>query len=73
MRTRENTKYTMEYLDKLSESKRRWLSIGITGIISGLLTVWGIYGIGEYGMALFILTPILLVLVQQFFTVIKEK
>ena len=27
-------------------------------VISGLLTLWGIYGIGEYGIALFILTPI---------------
>lgn len=40
--------------------KRRWLSVAITTFISGLLTIWGIYGIGEYGIALFILTPILI-------------
>jgi hypothetical protein len=33
-------------------------AIGITVIISGLLTYWGIQGIGVYGMALFILTPL---------------
>ncbi|WP_344826989.1 SRPBCC family protein [Rurimicrobium arvi] len=35
-----------------------WISIGITVIISELLTLWGIYGIGQYGIALFILTPL---------------
>ena len=40
--------------------KLKWFSIGITVLLSGLLTVWGIYGIGEYGMALFILTPLLI-------------
>ncbi|WP_421774788.1 hypothetical protein [Gracilimonas sp.] len=42
----------------LRESQSKWLSIFITLIISGLLTYWGIYGIGEYGIALFFLTPI---------------
>lgn len=41
-----------------SNKKRRWLAVGITIAIAGPLTLWGIYGIGEYGMALFILTPI---------------
>jgi hypothetical protein len=40
--------------------KRKWTSIIITLIISGLLTVWGIYGIGQYGIALFILVPLLI-------------
>ncbi|MGL2966695.1 hypothetical protein [Flavobacterium sp. XGLA_31] len=48
----------MEYLNNLTQTKREWLSIGITILIAGLMTIWGIYGIGEYGMALFILTPI---------------
>jgi hypothetical protein len=48
----------MEYFDKLNDSKRKWLSLVITVAIAGLLTLWGIYGIGEYGMVLFILTPI---------------
>lgn len=38
--------------------KRKLLSVSITVIIAGLLTLWGIYGIGQYGIALFILTPI---------------
>lgn len=37
---------------------RKWFAIGLTVIISGLLTIWGIYGIGQYGIALFILTPL---------------
>lgn len=40
------------------ENKSKWTAMGITVIISGLLTYWGIQGIGVYGMALFILTPL---------------
>jgi hypothetical protein len=40
-----------------AEKKRQWIAVGITIIISGLLTLWGIYGIGEYGFALFVFTP----------------
>lgn len=40
------------------EKKIKWTAIAITVIISGLLTYWGIMGIGEYGMALFVLTPL---------------
>ena len=36
---------------------RKLVSVGITVLIAGLLTVWAIYGIGEYGIAVFILTP----------------
>ena len=39
------------------ESKSKLTAIGITVTISGLLTYWGIQGIGVYGMSLFILTP----------------
>lgn len=42
------------------ETKSKLTAIGITVIISGLLTYWGIQGIGVYGMALFILTPLLI-------------
>ena len=41
-----------------NETKRMWVAITITLIIAVLLTIWGIYGIGEYGMALFIFTPL---------------
>jgi hypothetical protein len=37
---------------------RKWTAVGLTVVISGLLTLWGIYGIGRYGIALFILTPL---------------
>lgn len=50
----------MKLLDKiLTEdiNKRKWTAIAITIITSGLLTLLGIYGIEEYGIALFILTP----------------
>jgi hypothetical protein len=40
------------------ENKIKWTAVAITVIISGLLTYWGIMGIGEYGMALFVLTPL---------------
>jgi len=40
------------------DKKRKWIAVGFTVTISGLLTLWGIYGIGQYGIALFILTPL---------------
>jgi hypothetical protein len=40
------------------DKKRKLFAVSTTVVISGLLTLWGIYGIGEYGIALFILTPI---------------
>ena len=51
----------MKLFDKIlpdDSKKRKWTAVGITVFISGLLTLWGIYGIGEYGIALFALTPI---------------
>lgn len=50
-----------EQIEKIlptDDKKRKWISVGLTAIISGLLTLWGIYGIGQYGIALFILTPL---------------
>ncbi len=41
-----------------SDRKLKWLAIGITLFFSFLMTIWGIYGIGQYGMALFIFTPL---------------
>jgi hypothetical protein len=40
------------------DKKRKRNSIAITTFISAILTIVGIYGIGQYGIALFILTPI---------------
>mgnify|MGYP001616695489 CR=1 FL=1 len=51
----------MTLLDKIlptHKKKRKWTSVGLTVLISGLFSVWGIYGIHEYGIALFILTPL---------------
>lgn len=39
-------------------SKQKWVFILSTVLISGLLTLWGVYGIKRYGIALFILTPL---------------
>jgi hypothetical protein len=46
--------------DKISllpHRKRLWTAVAITFTVATLLTVWGIYGIGQYGLALFVLTP----------------
>lgn len=51
-------KLQKEKMAPAQDKKRKWLAVGLTVIISGLLTVWGIYGIGEYGIALFMLTPL---------------
>lgn len=40
--------------------KRAWAVAALTAFIAGLMTVWGIYAIGEYGIALFIFTPFFL-------------
>ncbi|UHG94997.1 hypothetical protein [Spirosoma oryzicola] len=51
-------KVQIERLLPTDPGKRRWTAISITVLIAGLLTGWGIYGIGQYGIALFILTPL---------------
>ena len=40
------------------DERRKWVAVVITIVIAGLLTILGIYGIGKYGIALFILTPL---------------
>lgn len=51
-------KKQIDIILSMDNKKRKWLAVGLTVAISALLTVWGIYGIGEYGIALFILTPL---------------
>jgi hypothetical protein len=51
----------MNILDQLLPTKdgpREWVAIFTTVFLAALLTILGIHGIGEYGIALFILTPI---------------
>lgn len=43
-----------------NDNFRKWFAVIFSVIIAGIFTIWGIYGIGKYGIALFILTPILL-------------
>lgn len=53
----------MHLLDKIlpaDKKKQKMAAIGLPILIAAPLTVWGIYGIGEYGFALFILTPFFL-------------
>ncbi len=50
-------KEKIEQLLPTDDKKRMWISVILTAIISGLLTLWGIYGIGQYGIAMFIFTP----------------
>ena len=38
--------------------RRKLISIGVTVLIAGILTIVGIYGIGQYGIALFIIMPL---------------
>jgi hypothetical protein len=51
-------KEQLERLLPADKRKRKWTAISLTVFIAGLLTIWGIYGIGQYGIALFILTPV---------------
>jgi hypothetical protein len=51
-------KEQLERLLPADKRKRKWIAISLTVFIAGLLTIWGIYGIGQYGIALFILTPV---------------
>jgi hypothetical protein len=51
-------KNQIEKILPTDDKKRKWLAVGLTVFISGLLTLWGIYGIGQYGIALFIFTPL---------------
>lgn len=48
----------IENILPIDDKKRKWIAVGLTVIISGFLTLWGICGIGQCGIALFILTPI---------------
>lgn len=66
----------MKIFDKLAqlkETKRKWISITITACIAGILSLWGIYGIGEYGIALFMLTPFLIGFCSTFLYGYKNK
>ena len=57
----------MNLLEKVlpkDRKKKRWMAIGLTILLATPLTVWGIYGIGEYGLALFVLTPLFIGLVS---------
>ena len=50
----------MSFLDKILPSdnkKRKIVAVAITVFLAGLLSLWGIYGVGQYGLALFIFTP----------------
>jgi len=44
-------------ISQLADTKRWWTSISITYSAASIITLIGIYGIGQYGLALFILTP----------------
>lgn len=56
----------IEFIDKIlpdNDTHRKWFSIILTALISGLLSLLGIYGIdqfGVYGLSLFVFTPLLL-------------
>ena len=57
----------MKLLDKIlptNLSQRKWIAVAITVLLATPLTAWGIYGIGEYGVALFLLTPLLIGIVS---------
>ncbi len=51
-------KKQLEKIIPENDKKRAVLAITLTILIAGLLTLWGIYGIGTYGLALFVLTPL---------------
>ena len=50
-----------QFLEKIlpeNDFTLKSIAIGLTVLLAGLLTLWGIYQIGEYGLALFMLTPL---------------
>ncbi|WP_298736915.1 SRPBCC family protein [uncultured Chitinophaga sp.] len=42
----------------VEEKPRKWMAVGLTSLVALLLIAWAIYGIGEYGLALFVITPL---------------
>lgn len=60
-------------LTELNKTKRKWISISITACIAGILSLCGIYLVGEYGIALFILTPFLIGFCSTFLYGYKNK
>jgi hypothetical protein len=48
-------------------AQRKWIAVVLTLFLAVPLTIWGIYGIGEYGAALFILTPLLIGIASTIF------
>ncbi len=48
----------MSPLFSKEKGTRKWISAGVAAFVAGLLTVAGIFGLGEYGIALFILIPL---------------
>jgi hypothetical protein len=48
----------LEKISQFPDGKRWWTAVGITFSVASLLTIIGIYGIGQYGLALFVLTPL---------------
>jgi hypothetical protein len=60
-------------LTQLNESKRKWISVTITVCIAGILSLLGIYVVGEYGIALFMLTPFLIGFCSTFLYGYKNK
>jgi len=48
----------LEKILPTGDKKLKWAAVGFTVIIAGLLSLWGIHGIGQYGIALFVLTPL---------------
>lgn len=50
-----------QWLEKIlptDDKKRKWTVVALIVLISELLTLWGIYGVEQYGIALFVLTPL---------------
>jgi hypothetical protein len=54
-----------------NHKKRKWFAILTYTLLAGLITIWGIYGIGEYGIALFILTPLYIGISLLYYMVLK--
>lgn len=48
---------TLEKILPVNDQARKWVSILFTVMVAGLLCLWGIYGIGDYGIYLFIFIP----------------
>lgn len=51
-------KQQLEKILPTDDKKRKWTAVGVTVLLAGLMTLWGIYVVADYGISLFFLIPL---------------